>query len=123
MMSLNNSIVIAQCTEYSIKSFGGTEALVAALIRGLSPKYKLVLVSNDTRETIEHSEFASLIDTHIPWRPEGGWREAARKLALELCAHRVTLANFHFGGNFGWGNRMLNGCPLLDVHRPGVSCV
>src|SRR5437870_7402681 len=100
-MPLNSSTSIAQCTEYSIKSFGGTEALVGALIRGLSPKYKLLLVSNDTRETIQHSEFSSLIEAHIPWRPEGGWREAARGLALELRAHHVALAHFHFGGNFG----------------------
>jgi glycosyltransferase involved in cell wall biosynthesis len=122
-MSLKSPIVIAQCTEYSIQSFGGTEALVAALIRQLSPQCKIVLVSNDESETIERSEFSPLIAAHIPWRPETASRKDARKLAHELCAHHVDLAHFHFGGNYGWANRRLNRCPLLDVHRAGIRCV
>src|SRR4030088_3334075 len=106
-MSLNSSTVIAQCTEYSIKSFGGTEALVAALIHGLSPHCKIVLVSNDEAATIENSEFASLIHAHIPWRPEAAFSKTARSLAHQLRAHGVTLAHFHFGGNYTWGSRVL----------------
>ncbi len=122
-MSLNSSMVIAQCTEYSIQSFGGTEALVATLIRQLSPHCKIVLVSHDESETIERSEFSSLIAAHIPWRPEAASPDAARNLAQKLREQGVSLAHFHFGGNYGWGNRMLNRCPLLGVHRAGIPCV
>ena len=122
-MSLNSSMVIAQCTEYSIQSFGGTEVLVATLIRQLSPHCKIVLVSNDESETINRSEFSSLIEAHIPWRPEAASQKATRNLIHQLCAHHVDLAHFHFGGNYGWGNRMLNHCPLLGVHRADIPCV
>jgi glycosyltransferase involved in cell wall biosynthesis len=122
-MPFNSQTVIAQCTEYSIKSFGGTEALVATLIRQLSPQCKIVLVSNDESETIERSEFSSLFAAHIPWRPETASRASAGELARQLCAQHVNLAHFHFGGNYGWGNRRLNGCSLLAVHRAGIQCV
>jgi glycosyltransferase involved in cell wall biosynthesis len=122
-MSLNTSTVIAQCTEYSIESFGGTEALVAALIHGLSPRCQIVLVSNDESETIQRSEFSSLLAAHIPWRPDKASPAAAQNLARELRRYNVDLAHFHFGGNYGWGNRALNRCPLLDVHRAGIPCV
>lgn len=122
-MALTNPIVIAQCTEYSIKSFGGTEALVAALVRGLSPYYKIVLVSNDDSETIQRSEFSSLIVSHIPWRPKAVSSEAARSLARQLCAHDVALAHFHFGGNYGWGNRVVGKTPISFLSKLGVRCV
>src|SRR5437870_5415822 len=122
-MSLNSSMVIAQCTEYSIQSFGGTEVLVATLIRQLSPHCKIVLVSNDESETINRSEFSSLIEAHIPWRPEAASQEATRNLIHQLRAQHVDLVHFHFGGNYGWGNRMLNRCPLLGVHRAGIPCI
>ena len=122
-MSLNSSTVIAQCTEYSIKSFGGTEALVAALIRGLSPQYKIVLVSNDDSETIKRSEFSSLIHAHIPWRPRAASADASRDLVRQLVSHGVALAHFHFGGTYGWRNRALDCSPVLHVHRAGISCV
>jgi glycosyltransferase involved in cell wall biosynthesis len=122
-MSLSNSTVIAQCTEYSIKSFGGTEVLVAALIRGLSPLCQIVLVSNDESEAIARSEFSSLIRAHIPWKPNESSGETARNLARQLRAHAVDLAHFHFGGNYGWGNRALNRSPLLRVKRSGIPCV
>jgi glycosyltransferase involved in cell wall biosynthesis len=122
-MSLNSSSVIAQCTEYSIRSFGGTEVLVAELIRRLSPHCKIVLVSNDDRETIEGSGFSSMIDAHIPWQPEAASRKAARNLAHQLRAHHVDLAHFHFGGNYTWRSRMFNRSPLLEVHRAGIRCM
>jgi glycosyltransferase involved in cell wall biosynthesis len=119
----NSSPIIAQCTEYSIRSFGGTEVLVAELIRRLSSHCKTVLVSNDDQQTIKDSEFSSLIVAHIPWRPENASSKTARNLAHELRAHHVDLAHFHFGGNYTWGSRMLNRCPLLDVHRAGIRCM
>ena len=122
-MSLNNSTVIAQCTEYSIKSFGGTEALVEALIRGVSPHCQIVLVSNDESEEIARSELSSLILAHISWRPDKSSSEAARDLARQLRGRDVDLAHFHFGGNYGWGNRALNCSPLLRVSRSGIPCV
>src|SRR5207253_11351974 len=83
----------------------------------------IVLVSNDEADTIERSEFSSLISARIQWRPETASRATARELARQLRAQHVDLAHFHFGGNYGWGNRMLNRCPLLDVHRAGIRCV
>jgi glycosyltransferase involved in cell wall biosynthesis len=122
-MSLNSPIVIAQCTEYSIQSFGGTETLVVTLIRELSPHYKIVLVSNDENETIERSEFSPLIAAHIRWRPEIASLAGGHELARQLRAQHVDLAHFHFGGNYGWGNRRLNRCPILDVTRADIPCL
>ena len=122
-MLLNSSNVIAQCTEYSIRSFGGTEVLVKALIRELGPHCQLVLVSSDDSTTIADSEISSLISAHIPWRPELASPGASRDLARELRRHNVDLAHFHFGGNYGWGNRALNRSPLLHVHRAGIACL
>jgi glycosyltransferase involved in cell wall biosynthesis len=122
-MMPNSQIVIAQCTEYSIKSFGGTEALVATLIRELSGRCKIVLVSNDESEKIRSSEFGSLIEAHIPWRPEAASTSAAQNLARDLRAQVVDLAHFHFGGNYGWNNRILNQSPLLTVRRAGIPSI
>ena len=105
-MPLNSSSVIAQCTEYSIRSFGGTEVLVGELIRRLSPHCKIVLVSNDESDAIRHSDFSSLIAAHIRWRPEIASHAGARELARQLRAQHVDLAHFHFGGNYGWGSWM-----------------
>jgi glycosyltransferase involved in cell wall biosynthesis len=118
-----NSSTVALCTEYSIKSFGGTEALVGALIRGLSPHCRIVLVSNDESEAIEGSEFSSLIQVHIPWRPEVASRQAARKLAQQLRTQQVHLAHFHFGGNYGWGSRIAGQSPIEFARRLGIRCV
>lgn len=121
--SLNKPTVIAQCTEYSIKSFGGTEALVATLVRELSPTHQIILVSNDEPETIAHSEFAPLIKAHISWKPEERSAETSKNLARQLRAHGVDLAHFHFGGNYGWGNRALNQSTLLKVKRLDIPCI
>jgi glycosyltransferase involved in cell wall biosynthesis len=118
-----NSLALAQCTEYSLESFGGTEALVAALIRGLSPRCKIVLVSNDQSEAIGRSEFSSLIAAHVRWQPDKASPETAQDLARQLRGYDVDLAHFHFGGNYRWGNRALNRCALLDVNRAGIPCV
>jgi glycosyltransferase involved in cell wall biosynthesis len=122
-MSLTNPIVIAQCTEYSIKSFGGTEALVAALVRGLSPHFQIVLVSNDESDAIARSELSPFIRAHIPWRPETASRGATRNLARQLCANGVAIAHFHFGGNYGWGNRVVGQSPISFLSKLGVRCV
>src|SRR5205807_304474 len=41
----------------------------------------------------------------------------------QLYSYDVDLAHFHFGGNFGWGNRRLNRCPLLNVQDAGIRCL
>ncbi len=121
--SLNKPTVIALCTEYSIKSFGGTEVLVASLVRGLAPKYQIILVSNDETETISGSEFAPLIRAHIPWRPDEQSAATSRNLAQQLSGHRVDLAHFHFGGNYGWGTRIIGRSPIEFATRHGIRCV
>jgi glycosyltransferase involved in cell wall biosynthesis len=35
----------------------------------------------------------------------------------------IELAHFHFGGNYGWGNRYFNRCPILFLNRLGVPCL
>ena len=122
-MSLTNPIVIAQCTEYSIKSFGGTEAIVAALVRGLSPPFQIVLVSNDESDAIARSELSPFLRAHIPWRPEAASAGAARHLARQLEEHDVDLAHFHFGGNYGWGSRVVGQSPISFLSKLGVPCV
>jgi glycosyltransferase involved in cell wall biosynthesis len=122
-MSLNSSTVIAQCTEYSIESFGGTETLVAALVRGLSAHCKIVLVSNDESEAIRRSEFSSFLAGHIRWHPDNTLAGAAQNLARALREYDVDLAHFHFGGNFGWGNRLAGQSPISFLSKLGVRCV
>jgi len=118
-----NTRAVALCTEYSIRAFGGTEVLVAELIRGLSRYFKIVLVSRDTEEAIQKSEFGPLLFGHVPWdltqttRKEGAW------LAARLSELGVSLAHFHFGGNYGWSNRELGMCPLLRVREAGIPCI
>jgi glycosyltransferase involved in cell wall biosynthesis len=122
-MLFNNHTVIALCTEYSIRAFGGTEVLVATLIRELSEKCKIVLVSNDEAETIMASEFSSRLAAHIPWRPESASWASGRELARQLREQHVDLAHFHSGGTYGWGIRVPGASPITAAANLGIPCI
>lgn len=111
---------IALCLEYPLALRGGVSVLVEALIEGLSPHYELVLVSDDTPESLAQSSVASLISAHQPWKLESVSREASRKLAASLAGHGVRLAHFHSGGNFGWGNRIFGQSPISFTDRLNI---
>ena len=114
---------IALCLEYPIGQFGGTEILVQELIRGLSAKHEVVLVSNDATAFINQSVWKPYLAAHIPWNPATISREQSKGLAKQIVEARVHLAHFHFGGNYGWGNRAFGLCPMVPLARRGVPCV
>ena len=114
---------IALCLEYPIEQFGGTEVLVRELIYGLAARYELTLVSDDDAESLNKSSVAGKVAGHLRWKPGEVSADNARRLAAALAAVGVGLAHFHFGGNYGWGNRYWNRCPIIFLHRRGVPCL
>ena len=108
------------CIEYSIRQYGGTEVLVAELIRGLSARHKLVLVSDDDASTLRHSEVAVCLDEHIPWQSEPASVERSRMLATRIAQCTPDLVHFHLGGNYGWKARAFGKCPIVQVRRKGI---
>jgi glycosyltransferase involved in cell wall biosynthesis len=111
---------LALCLEYGIEQFGGTEVLVRELLRRLSTKHEIVLVSDDSPETLRDAPSSSYVSKHIPWRAERATRAQMRDLSERIHAAGVDLAHFHFGGTFAWGSRLLNTSPVLHVARRGV---
>ena len=114
---------LALCLEYPIGQFGGTEALVKELLRGLAGKHELVLVSADTPATLAQSGWKDVLAAHIPHRPDQIGREAAAQLANRINGLGVQLAHFHLGGNFGWGNRFPGHCPIPHLNHLGIPCL
>ena len=112
---------IALCLEYPLALRGAVSVLVEALIEGLSPRFEMVLVSDDTPETLAQSPVATLLAGHLPWKNDAVSHKASQKLALALAAHGVSLAHFHSGGNFGWGNRMIGQSPIGYANRLGIT--
>src|ERR1700759_3155816 len=96
---------IALCLEYSIDQRGGTEVLVTELVKGLSKQHQIILVSSDTPATIAQSKLRPLITEHIAFTPDWRSTSAAPELAEKIAQTKPDLAHFHFGGNYGWGNR------------------
>ena len=62
---------LALCLEYPIDQHGGTEVLVSELIKGLSKRHHIILVSPDSQQTRGESEAGSLIDSRISLKPIG----------------------------------------------------
>lgn len=114
---------LALCLEYPIEQPGGTEVLVRELIHGLAAQHGIVLVSGDSAETLRASSVAGKIVAHQSWdmaRPDAA---QARALAAWLHAQKIDLAHFHFGGNYAWGNRLFNVCPVVHLDRLGTPCL
>ena len=114
---------VALCLEYPIGQFGGTEVLVRELILGLSDRHEVTLVSPDDPETISQGSLGTSLKRHITWNPEEISVAKSQELARKLGDAQVQLAHFHFGGNYGWGNRYFAKCPILAVDRAGIPCV
>jgi glycosyltransferase involved in cell wall biosynthesis len=114
---------IALCLEYPIDQHGGTEVLVSELIRSLSRLHQIILVSPDNEKTLAQSELRPLITEHIAFTPN--WRSAsnARDVAEKIARAKPDLAHFHFGGNYGWGNRVFWKCPIFYLSAAGITCL
>ncbi|MEI6197120.1 MAG: glycosyltransferase family 4 protein, partial [Verrucomicrobiota bacterium] len=46
-----------------------------------------------------------------------------REIARKIAEAKPDLAHFHFGGNYGWGNRAFNRCPIVHLQKLGVRCL
>src|SRR5204863_3104005 len=113
---------LALCLEYPISQFGGTEVLVSELIRGLKNRHEIVLVSPDKPSAPDLSSLGKL-SGHVMWQPGSVSQKQSRELAANLAQQRVSLAHFHFGGNYGWGNRYWPLCPIMYLSSLGVPCM
>ncbi len=114
---------LALCLEYPIEQPGGTEVLVRELIHGLAARHQIVLVSGDSAESWRASSVAHKIVAHLPWDLTAVTRDKSRALATALHAQKIDLAHFHFGGNYAWGNRLFNVCPVIHLDRLGTPCL
>ncbi len=114
---------LALCLEYPIEQPGGTEVLVRELIHGLAARHQIVLVSGDSAESLRASSVADKIVAHLPWDLNAVTQEKSRALAAALHAQKIDLAHFHFGGNYAWGNRRFNVCPIIHLDRLGTPCL
>ena len=114
---------IALCLEYPIDQLGGTEVLVSELIMGLGSQHQVILVSPDDASSLARSRVARFVSEHISFSPTPTSVAGARELAEKIAQARPDLAHFHFGGNYGWGNRVFGQCPIVYLHRLGVRCL
>lgn len=114
---------IALCLEYSIDQHGGTEVLVAELIKGFAKQHQVVLVSPDDAASLARSKVAPFVAGHISFSPVWESVSHARDLAEKIAQARPDLAHFHFGGNYGWGNRVFWKCPIVHLRKLGVPCL
>lgn len=112
---------LALCLEYSVLGYGGTEVLVAELIRGLSRNFTISLVSSD--QSLQGTWVESLIFQHFRWDSTNPTRESCKALAEQLAGGGVQLAHFHCGGAFAWGMRFIGRCPIGYTAKAGVICV
>jgi len=114
---------IALCLEYPIDQLGGTEVLVSELILGLGAQHHVILVSPDDAASLARSRVAPFVKEQISFSPAPTSAAGGRALAEKIAQARPDLAHFHFGGNYGWGNRAFGHCPIIHLHRLGVRCL
>ncbi|HMJ89637.1 MAG TPA: glycosyltransferase family 4 protein [Candidatus Acidoferrum sp.] len=112
---------IALCLEYPIDLQGGVSVLCAVLARHFSSRYEITLVSPDTEETLDRSPHRDSFTSLIRWDPQRASIATARELGVALAQHGVELAHFHYGGPFGFGNRLLGHSPIPCAVRRGVA--
>jgi glycosyltransferase involved in cell wall biosynthesis len=114
---------LALALEYPIGMQGGVSVLVAVLAKELARQgHEIVLVSPDSRDSMQASEAGRAVRHHFHWDPQKVSPTTARDLARRLAEARVELAHFHFGGNYGWGNRFVGYCPVVHLARRSVPC-
>lgn len=111
---------IALCIEYPIAQHGGTEVLVKELVRGLSARHQVVLVSPDDAVSLARSGIESELAEHISWQTEPATAARGRELAAKLKETKPEIIHFHFGGNYAWKNRAFNRCAVVHVRRAGL---
>jgi len=109
---------IALGLEYPLALRGGVSVLVEKLIEGLAGSYEVVLVSADA-PGFEHPRACA----HVHWDPSAVSRHTSRELAGRLGELGVSLAHFHAGGNYGWGNRIPGRSPFPFLRQKGIACV
>lgn len=114
---------LALALEYPLGQQGGTEVLVRALVRGLSPFFEIVLVSGDRERPALEPEMRGLVADHLFWEMDAADSGPGRTLAAELSRRRVRLAHFHFGGTFTWQSNRFWRCPIPFLARAGVPCL
>jgi len=115
---------LALCLEYPIGLRGGVSVLVETLLVGFVERgHQVLLVSPDTPETLHDSEAGKRVAMHLPWYPHPARPANARDLASRLAGAKVELAHFHFGGNYGWGNRFPECCPVSFLRDFCIPCV
>jgi len=113
---------LALCLEYPIALQGGVSVLVTVFLREFTGQgHQVILVSPDSPETIQESEWGKL-GKHFRWDPTLTSPSTAKNLAQLLANESIDLAHFHLGGNFGWGNRFLGYCPIVYLSRLGIPC-
>lgn len=112
---------IAIGLEYPLSLRGGVSVLVEELIQGLAPHFEMMLVSPDTPESLARSIVAPLVKEHIFWDPQKVSRATSRELAKRIASSGARLAHFHFGGNYGWGSRILGQSPIPLLACRGVA--
>lgn len=114
---------LALCLEYPISQHGGTEVLVSELIKGLSKNHHVILVSPDDAASLERSRVANFVSEQISFVPAWKTIPSARILAEKIALAKPDLAHFHFGGNYGWGNRVFWKCPIFHLTKKNVPCL
>lgn len=114
---------IAVAVEYPLAQKGGTEALVRALVLGLSRNFRIVLVTGDRNAADLPPEISSLIGAHFHWSMQPKTAHPARQLAAELRGQKIQLAHFHFGGTYNWSSNRFWRCPVHYLAKSGVPCV
>jgi glycosyltransferase involved in cell wall biosynthesis len=114
---------IGLCLEYPIGQHGGTEILVTELIRGLSARHRIVLVSADDATSLARSPIADSVHEHISWQTEPASIKRAKMLAEQIARAKPDLVHFHFGGNYAWKNRAFRKCPVAHVPKLNIPCL
>ncbi len=114
---------LAIAIEYPLEVAGGVSVLAKELIRGLSSRCRIVLVSGDTPEEFAASPVKPAIERHIPWQINSRDPRQGKELARLIAVTTPDLAHFHFGANFGWRNRFPWQCPIPPLARLGVPIV
>src|SRR5438874_1753916 len=112
---------IALCLEFPLALRGGVSVLVETLLTALAGQYRLVLVSPDTSLSLARCGAGGVVARHFPWDPAAVSHATSRDLAKKLADEGVTLAHFHMGRNFGWGNRFPGHCPIPHVSKLGIK--
>lgn len=102
---------------------GGVETLVRALVPGLAEHFEVVLVSDDTPETLAAGGWDKMIAAHERWSPREEHRRAGPALAKALKAYGVAQAHFHFGGTYDWLTKYPGRSPILFVRAAGIRCL